>query len=282
MRHSAILGEWMLSGTYVRGGILNVMGKNPQSGKVESLTIPFPATAIGSHGGTTISVTIAIPERKDVPYRVENFEILLDGKPLGYQPEVFLDNTKNLVKNLEDERSVTLARTAVRVLTRTIAAQTAKKKMETNNVLLNLVTSIGTDVAAAQLEQADLRRAVPSARSPHGADSGDSGNSQGDRSRDKPERRRCQALRIYGECQARQKGAGHRACDSLENFSMQTEEIKARFDAIAKVYDENRKKFIPCFDDYYLTTVRFLSSSISSPKTILDLGGNGTAFKVSV
>ncbi len=158
--HSAILGEWMLSGTYVRGGILNVMGKNPQSGRVESLTIPFPATAIGSHGGTTFSVTIAIPERKDVPYRVDNFEILLDGKPLGYRPEVFLDNTKNLVKNLEDERAVTLGRTAVRVLTRTIAAQTAKKQMETNNVLLNLVTSIGTDVAAAQLEQADLRVAL--------------------------------------------------------------------------------------------------------------------------
>lgn len=61
---------------------------------------------------------------------------------------------------------------------------------------------------------------------------------------------------------------------------MQTEEIKARFDAIAKVYDENRKKFIPCFDDYYLTTVRFLSSSISSPKTILDLGaGTGLLSK---
>lgn len=61
---------------------------------------------------------------------------------------------------------------------------------------------------------------------------------------------------------------------------MQTEEIQARFDAIAKVYDENRKRFIPCFDDYYLTTSRFLSSSIPSPKTILDLGaGTGLLSK---
>ncbi len=61
---------------------------------------------------------------------------------------------------------------------------------------------------------------------------------------------------------------------------MQTEEIKARFDQISKVYDENRKKFIPCFDDYYLTTARFLSSSISSPRTVLDLGaGTGLLSK---
>ena len=158
--HSAILGEWMLSGTYVRGGVLNVMGKNPQTGKVDGLTIPFPATAVGSHGGTTFSVTIAIPERKDVPHVVEGFEVRIDDKRLPYKPEVYVDNTQQLVKNLKQERSTTLGRTAVRVITRTIAAQQAKKAMETDNVFLNLVTSIGTDVAAGQLEQADLRVAL--------------------------------------------------------------------------------------------------------------------------
>lgn len=158
--HSAILGEWMLSGTYVRGGILNVMGKNPQTGKVQSLTIPFPATSLSAHGGTTVSVTIAIPERMDLPYKVESFDVLVDGRPSGYSPEIFLDNTQNLVKNIDEERSTTLGRTAVRVLTRTIAASVAKKQMETDNVWLNLLTSIGTDVAAAQLEQADLRVAL--------------------------------------------------------------------------------------------------------------------------
>jgi hypothetical protein len=158
--HSAILGEWMLSGTYVRGGVLNVMGKNPQTGRVQSLTIPFPATAVGSHGGTTVSVTIAVPERKDVPYRVDNFEISVNEKRHSVRPEVYLDNTEHLIKNLDDERATTLGRTAVRVLTRTIAAQQAKKAMETNNIFLNLLTSIGTDVAAGQLEQADLRVAI--------------------------------------------------------------------------------------------------------------------------
>ena len=153
--HRAILGEWMLSGTYVRGGILNVMGKNPQSGRVESLTIPFPASALGSHGGTTVSVTIAVPERKDVPYKVDHFEIRLNGKVVI--PEVYQDNTKHLVKNLNEERATTLGRTAVRVLTRTFIAYQAKKQMETDNVFINLLTNVGTDVAAAQLEQADLR-----------------------------------------------------------------------------------------------------------------------------
>ena len=132
-----------------------MMGKNPQSGRVESLTIPFPASALGSHGGTTVSVTIAVPERKDVPYKVDHFEIRLNGKVVI--PEVYQDNTKHLVKNLNEERATTLGRTAVRVLTRTFIAYQAKKQMETDNVFINLLTNVGTDVAAAQLEQADLR-----------------------------------------------------------------------------------------------------------------------------
>jgi hypothetical protein len=43
------------------------------------------------------------------------------------------------------------------VVTRTFAAQKAKDAMMTDNLLINLVTNIGTDIAAAQLEQADLR-----------------------------------------------------------------------------------------------------------------------------
>lgn len=48
--------------------------------------------------------------------------------------------------------------------------------------------------------------------------------------------------------------------------------IEDQFNIIAKEYDVNRRKFIPCFDDYYVGTTDFLASQISAPKRILDLG----------
>ena len=49
-------------------------------------------------------------------------------------------------------------------------------------------------------------------------------------------------------------------------------DIKEQFNLIAQEYDCNRKKFIPCFEDYYVNTTAFLSSNIKQPKKILDLG----------
>lgn len=48
--------------------------------------------------------------------------------------------------------------------------------------------------------------------------------------------------------------------------------IEEQFNLIAKEYDSGRRKFIPCFDDYYERTTDFLASCISEPKRILDLG----------
>lgn len=48
--------------------------------------------------------------------------------------------------------------------------------------------------------------------------------------------------------------------------------IESQFNLIAKEYDANRRKFIPCFDDYYKNTTRFIASNIAEPKRILDLG----------
>ncbi|MDE7246427.1 MAG: class I SAM-dependent methyltransferase [Lachnospiraceae bacterium] len=48
--------------------------------------------------------------------------------------------------------------------------------------------------------------------------------------------------------------------------------IEAQFNLIAEEYDINRKKFIPCFEDYYKNTTKFIVSNIEIPKRILDLG----------
>lgn len=48
--------------------------------------------------------------------------------------------------------------------------------------------------------------------------------------------------------------------------------IEEQFNLIAREYDANRKKFIPCFDDYYENTTKLITSNIDVPKCVLDLG----------
>lgn len=48
--------------------------------------------------------------------------------------------------------------------------------------------------------------------------------------------------------------------------------IESQFNLIAKEYDVNRRKFIPCFEDYYKNTTKFIAANIAEPKRILDLG----------
>lgn len=49
-------------------------------------------------------------------------------------------------------------------------------------------------------------------------------------------------------------------------------DIEEQFNLIAKKYDENRRKFIPCFDDYYESTTKMILDNIDSPRRVLDLG----------
>ncbi|MBQ7704949.1 MAG: class I SAM-dependent methyltransferase [Selenomonadaceae bacterium] len=49
---------------------------------------------------------------------------------------------------------------------------------------------------------------------------------------------------------------------------------------VAGEYDSNRRKFVPCFDDFYIGTTKFIAENISSPQKILDLGaGTGLLTK---
>ena len=57
--------------------------------------------------------------------------------------------------------------------------------------------------------------------------------------------------------------------------------IQEQFNLVAKEYDENRRNFIPCFDDYYAGATDFVAKSLkSAPKVIFDLG-SGTGLLAS-
>ena len=50
-------------------------------------------------------------------------------------------------------------------------------------------------------------------------------------------------------------------------------DIQEQFNLVANSYDENRKKFISCFDDYYISSTDFIARSLKyDPKLIYDLG----------
>lgn len=49
-------------------------------------------------------------------------------------------------------------------------------------------------------------------------------------------------------------------------------DIQTQFNIIAEEYDINRRNFIPCFDDFYDGTTRFIAANIPEPKRVLDLG----------
>ena len=61
---------------------------------------------------------------------------------------------------------------------------------------------------------------------------------------------------------------------------MDINKIANRFDLVSKQYDEQRRFFIPCFDDYYQTSISFLSTIKNDFNSVLDLGaGTGLLTK---
>lgn len=57
-------------------------------------------------------------------------------------------------------------------------------------------------------------------------------------------------------------------------------DIREQFDLIAKEYDANRRRFIPCFEDFYVTSSRLITQNIAAPESVLDLGA-GTGLLTS-
>lgn len=48
--------------------------------------------------------------------------------------------------------------------------------------------------------------------------------------------------------------------------------IEEQFNLVAGEYDQARRRFIPCFDDFYGNTTRFIASNMAEPRRIVDLG----------
>jgi tRNA (cmo5U34)-methyltransferase len=58
----------------------------------------------------------------------------------------------------------------------------------------------------------------------------------------------------------------------MDDKTIKLDMVRANFDEISKTYsDENRRKVIPCFDDFYDTGVSILTTEKTNPR-ILDLG----------
>lgn len=57
--------------------------------------------------------------------------------------------------------------------------------------------------------------------------------------------------------------------------------IQEQFNLVAAEYDGNRRKFIPCYDDYYRSTTDFIARTLAAkPRLIFDLG-SGTGLLAS-
>lgn len=62
----------------------------------------------------------------------------------------------------------------------------------------------------------------------------------------------------------------------MENIS-----IQEQFNLVSKEYDASRRKFIPCFDDFYISVTDFIAKSLDKkPQSIVDLGA-GTGLLTS-
>ena len=153
--HGPILNELRMSGTYVSGGLLNLTYKDSKTGKTQSTTVNAVPVE-GASNGQTFHISIALPEAYSFRSQVNHFSVSVDNQAIA-RPEKVVALDKELEMNLKDDFTNTMTRTAIRVVLRTIASQLAKKAMKTDNSLINLFTSIGTDVAQSQLEKADLR-----------------------------------------------------------------------------------------------------------------------------
>jgi len=155
--------EWW--GDWVRDGLLVL--HHSGGGKEETMAFPAPGLPNKEYEkagkgektrlGTTLFIKVALPEVKTSPSHTAYFTVEGEGLSAPVSTYIINDVDRQAEKQLQDAMGAIAARTVVRVVTRTIAAQEAKKRMETDSPIANLLINVGTDVLSSQLEKADTR-----------------------------------------------------------------------------------------------------------------------------
>lgn len=151
-----VIDQMRAWGTWLKTGMFSYYYNNPTTGKQTFNVLPIPGVP-GS--GRTFSVNFTLPLLKETTSQVGSVLASVDqGATLAALP---IADTRDLLgKAVESEEPAIMARTVVRVATRTLAAQKAKSAIRTGNPLVDLLTNIGVDAAQGQIEQSDVRMSV--------------------------------------------------------------------------------------------------------------------------
>ena len=162
---SPALGATAFKGTWVRDGLL-YYSYTDVNGKTIQDVLPAPGIGQGEYdkanagrttrSGTTLNIKWAMPAVREVPVQSRDLKVAAasGGTVTG---ESWADTRELLAEDLEANRTSILLRTVARVAARTLAAEKTKSELRTDNPLVNLLLSLGTDLLADQLEQADVR-----------------------------------------------------------------------------------------------------------------------------
>ncbi|MBD3320165.1 MAG: hypothetical protein GF350_03630 [Chitinivibrionales bacterium] len=167
--NSPVLGETVWWGTYIVDGMLLLHYRNPNG---DTVLVRMPAPPLPEvekekrkqkkdgekvRSGQTFHVKFALPTPVIRESKTSYFTMRVDSASDAARSFVVSDLDKIVEKELEDRKNSILIRTVLRVVLRTIAAQKAKKEMQTQSGVANLLINVGTDILSSQLEKADTR-----------------------------------------------------------------------------------------------------------------------------
>lgn len=151
------IGQTRAWGEWVKGGLFAWHWSDPRTGKDYTDAIPAPPLA-GGISGKTLHVNFTLPMLKETESKVTAIRVRT--RDTLYTPVRLSDTRILLEQSLDERHSGIVARTIVRVATRTIAAQKLKDAVQTGNPLLDLLANLGLDFAQGEIEQSDLRQCI--------------------------------------------------------------------------------------------------------------------------